>query len=411
MVSALCNTKCNILDYLNENSIKLEIEKYLGLDADEGILASVSNSAIVIRGKDGIYRSFARDNSLKTTVNGSTKALSSTYAGDYIKLQSKDGKAVTAAVTDDAGISYKQGQISTIATNTVSIKLTDVGSGTSDAYVLSSAKIIQDGKEVSFADLKKNAFATLKIEKGTVKEVTADTKEYSFTGTVGAVDYDTIVTMHVKEDENTEAIIYMDLAAMPSIKRGSLNITVDRLSQGEEIKVSMKGGEVTQIKTEGKDATMTGTLTIITRTINDTTWTVKGEDGTSATYSIDSAAAAFNGDVAIKLDAINPGDEVSIIVTSGIITEVNLQKSASPAAEKLSAEILAVAPSNRILTVLKDGKLTYINCKKAASFLNSETGKTLSFSSLAAGDMIVAYGAYTDSTNFAATSIVIELKH
>ena len=108
---------------------------------------------------------------------------------------------------------------------------------------------------------------------------------------------------------------------------------------------------------------------------------------------------------------INPGDEVSVIVTSGVITEVNLKKSASPTSDKLSAEILAVDPTNRVLTVLKEGKLTYINCKKAASILNSETGKTLSFSALAAGDMIVAYGSYTDSTNFAATSIVIELKH
>ncbi|MBQ2217453.1 MAG: hypothetical protein II418_00815, partial [Firmicutes bacterium] len=129
------------------------------------------------------------------------------------------------------------------------------------------------------------------------------------------------------------------------------------------------------------------------------------------TYAIDSTAAAFSGETAIKLDTINPGDEVSVIVTSGVITEVNLKKSASPASDKLSAEILAVDPTNRVLTVLKEGKLTYINCKKAASILNSETGKTLSFSALAAGDMIVAYGSYTDSTNFAATSIVIELKH
>ena len=90
---------------------------------------------------------------------------------------------------------------------------------------------------------------------------------------------------------------------------------------------------------------------------------------------------------------------------------MNLKKAATPAADKLTAEILAVDPSNRVLTVLKEGKLTYINCKKAASILDSETGKTLSFSALAAGDMIVAYGAYTDSTNFAATSIIIELKH
>ncbi|MBP5224775.1 MAG: hypothetical protein J6Z38_04255, partial [Lachnospiraceae bacterium] len=316
-----------------------------------------------------------------------------------------------AAVTEESNVTYKQGYLSTVSTNTVSVKLTDLYTKESGAYVLSTAKITQDGKESSFAELKKGAFLTLKIEKGTVTEVTSDTKEYTISGQVGAVNYDTTVTMAVKEANKPDAVIYMDLADMPAIKRGSLSITVDRLSEGEDIKVTIKGGEVARIDTQGKDATMTGQLTIITRTINDTTWTVKGDDGTSATYILDPSAVAFSGETAIKLDTINPGDEISVIVTSGIITEVNLKKTATPAADKLTAEILAVDPTNRVLTVLKDGKLTYINCKKAASILNSETGKTMSFSALAAGDMIVAYGTYADSTNFEATSIVIELKH
>ena len=403
---------CNILDYLDKENIKLELEGYEELASAEGILSSVSNTAIIVRGYDGIYRSYPRDAETKTTVNGSSKAISSTYAGDYIKLQiDEEGRTVTAAVTEESNVTYKQGRLTTISSNTVSVRMEDLFTQESGAYILNSAKITQDGKEVSFADLTKGAFLTLKIEKGTVKEVVSNTKEYTISGQVGDVNYDTTVTMTVKAEKEADAILYMDLADMPTIKRGSLKITVDRLSEGEDIKVTFKGGEVTAIDTQGKDATMSGVLTIITRTVNDTTWTIKAEDGTSATYILDNAAAAFSGETAIKLDMINPGDEVSVIVTAGIITEVTLQKSASPAADKLTAEILAVDPNNRVLTVLKEGKLTYINCKKAASILNSETGKTLYFSDLAAGDMIVAYGSYKDSTNFEATSIVIELKH
>lgn len=404
---------CNILDYLEKEGTKLEIEKYrdAGTTADEGFLHSVSTSAFVIRGYDGIYRSYPKSSGMKATVNGTEKALSSANLGDYVKVQSKDGKVVSAAVTDESNVSYKQGKIQTISSNTVSIKLTDLATGESDAYVLNSAKIVQDGKEVSFADLTKGAFATLKIEKGTVKEITADTRNYTVEGKVGTVNYDTIVTMNVAEDEGTEAILYMDLSDMPSIKRGSMAITVDRLSEGEDISVTFKGGEVSKINTEGKDAAAAGTLTIITRTVNTTTWTIKQEDGTSVTYNIDPAAAAFSGEDAIKLDIINPGDEVSVIVSSGIISEVNLTKTLTPASDKLTAEVLAVNTDTRVLTVLKDSKLTYINCKSATSILNSETGKSMGFSSLAAGDMIVAYGSYSDSTHFAATSIVIELKH
>ena len=402
---------CNILDYLEKENITLTLDEYSGYDTVDGILSSVGNTEIVLRGMDGIYRSYPKDAALKTTVNGTSKTLSSTYAGDYIKLELKEGKAVSAAVTEEENVTYKQGLLQTISSNVVSIKLTDLLTGESSAYVLTSAKITQDGKEVSFADLAKGSFLTMKIEKGTVKEVVSDTKEYTVEGQVGAVNYDTIVTMAIEQEGKPDTMLYMDLADMPTINRGKMKITVDRLTKGEDVKVTIKGGEVARIDTQGKDASASGVLTIITRTISDTTWTIKGEDGTSVTYAIDSAAAAFSGETAIMVDTINPGDEVDVIVTSGVITEVTLKKSATPAMDKLTAEILAVDPNNRVLTVLKEGKLTYINCKKAASILDSETGKTLSFSALAAGDMIVAYGTYSDATNFAATSIVIELRH
>ena len=403
---------CNILDkYIDKENVKLKIDKYLGLDTAEGYLSSVSDSAVIIRTEGGVYRSYPKDAAMKSTVNGVSKTLTSSYAGDPVKLQIEEGKVLTAAVTEETDITYKQGCLDTIATNTVSVKITDLYTKTSAAYSLASAAVRQNGKEASFTDLSKGAFLTLKLEKGTVKEAVSDTKEYTINGKVGTIAYDTIVTMTVKEDGEADAVLYMDLSDMPSIKRGAMTITIDRLTEGEDIKVTVKGGEVTRIETRGKDASMEGQLTIITRTISNTTWTIKGADGSSATYVLDPAAAAFNGELAIKTDAINPGDEISVVVTAGVISEVHLKKTATPSSDKLSAEILAIDPNNRVLTVLKDNKLIYINCKKAASILNSETGKTISFSALAAGDMIVAYGSYTDSANFDATSIVIELKH
>ena len=402
---------CNILDYLDKGNIKLKIDGYRGLETVEGFLTSVSASGLIVRGNDGIYRSYPKAADFASTVNGANKALTSVYEGEPVKLQLEEGKAVTADVTETKDITYVQGRLNLIASNTVSLKVTDLLTGESGSYVVNEAKITQDGKEVNFTELTKGAFITMKLEKRTVKEVVSNTKEYTVTGKVGPIVYDTIVTMPIENEGEPDVILYLDLSDMPTIRRGSLNITIDRLTEGEDVKVTIKGGEVTRIQTQGKDATMTGVLTIITRTIKDTTWTIKAADGTSATYVLDSGASAFSGETAIKLDSINPGDEVSVTVTTGVITEVELVKSATPTTDKLSAEILAIDPNNRILTVLKDSKLVYINCKNVSSILNSETGKTISFSALAAGDMIVAYGSYTDSANFAATSIVVEIKH
>ena len=401
---------CNILDYLDDEEIELAIEDYTGLETMEGILTGIASNAITVRDFSGIYHRFSRGSSFKATVNGSAKTLNTTYEGDYVKVQTEDGKAVSAAVTDDSGVVWRQGKLTDLVTSTSSIKVSDLASGNSAAYILSGATIRQDGKKIGLADLTRGAFVTLKIEKDTVKEVTSITTDSAVSGEIADIDYASVVTMRVKTDDE-EQLLYLSLKDMPTIKRGNLAITVDRLSEGQAIKAVIKGGEVTSITTEGKDATASGVLDSITRSRTSTMWTIEDEDGKKTVYLLDSGAVAYSGKTSVKLENITPGDEVSVVVVGGVITEITLNKTYTPSSDKISAEVLAVDNTGRVLTVLVDGKLVYINCKGAGSLINGVTGKSISFSSFREGDQIVVYGSYTDAATFEATSVVVEVKN
>ena len=401
---------CNIINYLDENNIELSIDNYSGLELTTGIITAVSSSKITVRDLNGIYHSFTKDTSLKTTVNGSTKTMSTSMVGSYVKLQSEEGKATTATITMEDNVSYKQGIIEATENNNGSLRLADMASGESAAYIIGSAPITLDGTVVNL-ETAKGAFATIKLEGKTVKEITATAKEYTVTGTLDSRDYASIVTATLGADKAADTILYMDLSSMPTIKRGTLTITIDRLNDGESVKATIKGGVVTEVKAEGVDAAAKGTLDSITRTRTETSWTIEKEDGSKVSYTLASNVSAYDDEEkAIKIDSINPGDEVSVTVTSGTITEVSLDKAYTAASDKISAEVLAVNTKTKTLTVLLDGKLVYINCSTTSSILNIETGKTSAFSAFTAGDQIIVYGSYSDTSNFTATSIVIELK-
>ncbi|MCR4804231.1 MAG: S-layer homology domain-containing protein [Clostridia bacterium] len=401
---------CNILDYLEDEDVELRIEDYVGRETMEGILTGVSSNALTVRDFNGLYHRFSRTSSLKATVNGTAKSLNTGNIGSYVKVQSEEGTAVSAAVTESSNVSYRQGRLTDLVATTGSIKISDLADGSSAAFIVTGATIREDGKKIAFTELTRGAFLTLKIEKDTVKEITSTTKEYTISGEISDIDYAGIVTMRVKTDDE-ESVLYLDLKDMPAIKRGSMAITVDRLSEGQAIKATVKGGEVQTITTEGKDATATGILDAVTRSRTSTTWTIEDEDGKKTVYLLDSSAVAYSGKTSVKIDSINPGDEVSLVVSGGYITEITLSKAYTPSSDKLNAEVLAVNSKERVLTTLVNGKLLYIDCSDAGSLINGVTGKSLSFSAFREGDLIVVYGSYKDASTFEATSVVVEVKN
>lgn len=399
------------LDYLETAGTTLVIANYDGVTRTEGIVTSAGAGSLTVRGLDGLMRVYSVAPSSSVTVNGVARSLTSAYTGCDITVTAKDGTVTTAAITSDSAVTWAQGLVGSVFSSTTLryLYVTDSDSGTTVKYTLSTSAVITlDGKSVSLSAIIQNQFVTMKIENDAVTAITAVSADYEITGEISAITYGTTVSLDVKDTDGTVFCFYLGISDLPAIYRGTTAVTIDRLSVGEAVTVTVKNCDVSSIVTEGSEDTVTGKLISITTTTSGTQWVVGADDGTSSTYTVDVNAGVYSGTTPILLSDIQAGDTVSVVLYGSTITEIYLVTSVS-STTKVSGTVLAVNTSAKTVTILTPAnKLVYIDMSSVGSIITASTGKTLTIYSIGVNSELVAYGTYSSSTNFAAKSIVIE---
>lgn len=400
------------LDYIEDEGISLTIDKYDGLAKGDGIITAITSSSVYLRGYDGLIREYTANSGTKVIVNSSTGSLSSTYVGCRAAINESDGVLISIDIQYTAGVEWLQGTLVYFNNGTTAaakyIYVTDIATGIGARYTFASDyDIVQNDKESTIAQLTQNNFVTVKLTNGYVSEVNSYAYDTELKGNITAIAYGTTVTLKLGDSTGRIWVFYLDLLDLPSIYRGSAKIGIDRLSVGSEITVSVKNGVVGKISISSSQATITGQLTSITTTTSGTSWLITTDAGSSATYTLDAAVVAYSGTTAIAISAIGVGDEVSVIVYDGVITEVYLE-SAYSATAKLSATVLLVDASGRTITSLCDGKLVYIDCTSVSYIIKAATGASVRLADVPSGAYLTVYGYYTSTGKFQATSIVIE---
>lgn len=399
------------LNFIKKEGITLTIEVYDGVVKAEGIITSAGSSSLTICGTDGLMRKYSVKSTSTVTVNGTARTLSSVYNGCYVSVTAKDGAVISADIVYDSDVQWIQGIVYSKfdSTSTRYLYMSNPESGDVTKYTLSStATVTLNGSAIGFSSIIGGYFVTLKIEGDTVSELAATSTDFDITGTITSISYGTTVTMEVSDTAGTVYCFYLDISDLPAIYRGTTAITVDRLSVGDEITVTMEISVVSSIVTEGSEDTLTGVLISTTTTTSGTQWVVQAADGTSATYSIDVNAGVYSGNTSILLSDIQAGDTVTLVVYDSTAMEIYLVTSANTNT-KVSGTVLAVNTTSRTITILTaSSKLVYIDTSSVSYILNTDTGRSVSLSSVSEDSAIVAYGTYESSTNFIATSIVIE---
>jgi hypothetical protein len=398
------------LDYMQAQSIDLEIESYEGVTRTDGIITGVGSGSLIIKGFDGLTKEFVIASSTAVTVNDTVKSLTASYIGCSALVTEKEGSAILVAIESDANTKWVQGMIYNVAASSATdyLYIKDQISGSSTKYsVPSAADVTYNGTDIDFSSLASYNYATLKFVSDVVTEVWSYPGDFELNGTITDIEYATTTVLKIEDDDGIIYHILLNMSDLPDIKRGDTEISLDRLGAGNKVTVEYDNCELTSITTEGTQNSVKGVLTSITATASKTTWTISTDSGTSNTYTVDEAARAYNGTKAILLSDIKVGDTVSVEVYGDTITEINLEGSAM-ANSKVSGTVLSVNTKSKEITVLSSGKLIYIDASSIVSIISAATGSSQSFSSIKADEQIVAYGAYKSSTQFKATSIVIE---
>ncbi|MGI6029772.1 MAG: S-layer homology domain-containing protein [Candidatus Heteroscillospira sp.] len=396
------------LDWAEDEDLELEIPGYSGLTRINGILTSVSSKTVQLRGFDGKLLEYRLSSDPKVEINGSDKSLTYEYAGCLAQLDSIDGEIVALSVTSDEDISYVMGSIAAVATSnttddTVSIR--DNSTGESTRYkVPDSVSITLEGEESSLSRLSKGLFAIAKLDDGKLKALDAVSGDYEISGKLSSVSYGSITQLKLEDKSGAIHVFLLDLTDMPTVKRGSTEITIDRLAEGDSLTLDVESGEVKSIQCNSSEKGMTGTLSSITTTSAGTYWTIMDSDGDESSYQLDAMAGIYSGSKTLSVSDINIGDTITVSVYGKVITEVELE-SAAVSSDKLTATVLAV--DGKTITALLGSKLVYINGGDA-TIISAATGKSIRLSALSADTIITVYGSYASSTSFNATSIIVE---
>ncbi|NCB51648.1 MAG: S-layer homology domain-containing protein [Clostridia bacterium] len=399
------------LNYIRKAGTALVIEDYDGATRTEGIITAAASSSLTVCGMDGLTRIFSVSSASSVMVNGTARTLTSAYLGCYVTVTAKDGAVNTAAIESESAAEWVQGTVYSVF-NSTSVKylyVTDQESGDTSKYTIASTAVITlDGQTAAFSSIVNGSFVTLKLEDGAVAEVSAAASDYEIDGTISSIEYGTVITLKVEDEDSTVYCFHLDISDLPAIYRGTTAVTVDRLSVGDDITVAVKNCVVSSIVTEGSENTVTGELVSMTTTTSGTQWVVKAEDGSSGTYTIDTNVGVYSGSSSILISDIQAGDTVTLVVYGSAATEIYLVTSAN-STTKVSGTVLAVDTTARTITILTSkSKLVYIDLSSVKSIITASTGQSLSIYSISADSELVAYGTYKSSTNFVATSIIIE---
>lgn len=399
------------LDYLAEQSKTLTVAAYSGLSRREGIITSVGSSVLSIRGYDGLTREYNIPSTVEVTVNGTAKSLNTLYIGCRAVISMKNNAVLKVVISSDETISWVQGVVSSITSSTTYdyLYVKDISAGSVTRYTIpSTATCTKDGVSIDPTSLKDTDFVTIKSVNNVVTSVKVITGPTELSGVISAIDYGTTVTLKITDNTGTKYRFLLNISKLPPISRGGTVISIDRLKVGNAVTVLMARNDITSIVTSGTESTITGELTSISITKNGTVWVVTSDDGTATSLTLDENAGAYSGSQSILLSDISIGDRVAVVVFNNTITEINLITAVSTS-DKISVSVLAVDTTNKTITALTpNGKLVYISTSKVISVIDSATGRTVSLTTIKVDSRIVAYGAYTDSSSFAATSIVIE---
>jgi len=399
------------LDYLQSINKTLTIEGYDNIIRTTGVITSVSGNKFVLTGLDGLRREYTVVKKTSVTVNGVEKSLTADYVGCYAKVGDEKGTLSFVAIESDQNVKWVQGKAGSIVTSTrPALYVTDLVTGSSTSHTVSSnAVITQNGEQISLGNIAKNNFVTLKIKDGAAVEIYSYPGSLELTGSVEELAFGTTTTLKVEDANGAVYCFSMPISSLPPIYRGESLTSIDRLKVGDEVTVAVKDCALSSITIRGAQNVVNGVVNSIIQSTTGTMWVIITEGGTSQTFSLDEAPAVYSGSKSIPLSDIKPGDTVSVVVYGSTITEIYLISSAV-STSKLEGTVLLVNSAAKKLTVLSSsGKLIYIDASSVGSIISASTGKSISLGSIKAETKFLAYGSYSDSVTFKASSIIIEM--
>lgn len=408
---AVCATMISrALEYNEKEERTLVLPKYDGMERYEAVVSGISANTATVCGFDGLEREYVITYDTEISLNGKSASLSSLAQGDYAAVTvNNQGLAELKAERQD-GEKWVWGKILRLSTGKIThtLYLTDAPSGKEASYAVSpTLPVSLNGTDSNYTALTRDRFAVLKLKNNALEKIYVAGEKQEVRGKISQLSFGSTVVLKLDGDKGADYSFTFDILELPAVKRGSADITIDRLRAGDQVLVQLTGSVVNLITAEGTMSTVTGELTAVTSTASGTFWTVRDESGSEKMLTLDQGATATENGKTVELSTISVGDKVTVSAYDDVILTVVLDSTAATA-NKVEGKVLAVDTASRKVTILSGSKLIYVKMSVGTAITSAQTGNKLTITTLPTGSQIAAYGSYTDATNFTAVSVIVD---
>lgn len=396
------------LDYIDNNDIDLTIANYSGLVRSIGIMYSLSSSTAVIRSLEGLLMEFDVTGDTSIITDDDLGTSNSDYNGYYVSYAYNDNELIVMSFDRDEDETWLLGKVSSFYSSVSRpyFYLSDAGDSTRFYYDSDESVLYIDGEVSDFDEL--STWLTVSVlvdDDSEIIEMYTFTDDVTFNGIVCDVIYGSTITIKTLSDDGLIYVMYLSASDLPDITRNDDDITIDRITVGTEITVTLDGTEVDEIESEATVLSMAGTLVSSTTSSAGTYWIIEDEDGEESTYLLDTYVSVYYDDTAISISDVSIGDSLEFNLYGDVISDVEVVDIVLQSST-IVATVIATDVSDKMMTVLLGGKMLYVdsNC----TIMNSETGKSVALSTVDINDVVTIYGSYDSSSEFTATMIIIE---
>lgn len=399
-----------------------------GTRLEDGVLTDVTTTNLgattqttaTVRAFNGLPTTYAVTDGLAVSVNGGkVDSLLKSFEGRRVTLRVSDEDLSKLVAVDVDGTSqYVQGVLRNVNSKVDPVRLEIVRTGEVKSVpfeVDAECDITYEGKTTTLKDLPLGIFVTAKVEGGVVTYLSGWTGLESTTGTLSGLVYADPTVLTVTRDNGTTAEFSIPMEQLKNVtilvKGEDADIT--KLATGDQVTVTVRYHDVSQIDVIPRAADVTGTLNAVTFNADGSAvLSLRFADGSTKDYTAGATASVTRADKPVALTEIIAarGQSVSLVTDGDKALSIQFS-TATVSQDQVEGTILNKDDQSRIATVLvsgSDGTTRPVNVHiPSGTKITTAQGVDLTnITRLDPGDSIQAYGSYGADGTFEAKLVI-----
>lgn len=397
-------------DYINDNDIIPDFEKYEPTTTVSGIITEVSSNKkeyyINIKNDREVESVVKINDDTEITVNGRIREFSDLKKDMLVTCKINEDRLAVEIEADDTK-DVVRGIIASVAyVSPASITIYDKDDDKVSYKIGSDAEIYHDGKATELRKLEKNDEVTLLLDNKEVYKINSVSRIKNYDGVITSIDYNypIKVTIKTEEDVSKTFIFTSDV----EVTRNDDDSSFDQVRVGDEVTITTRYDEMTAINTIAKEAEMSGVIKEIL-IASQSKIKIADEDGDVKQYSVSNNVIITVGAKNVSIYDLRLGYNVSANTSGDEI--VSMEVSQIETAKSFTGKILFINKDDKLLmmqNVTPDGKTELIHLLVTNNTKIFDTsGSTKYFKDLTEGKNILST-AVLQGGEYVAASIMIQ---